>query len=324
MKKYLSIALIITTLGGGLANGQTGSQKRVAASTVTLTNLYDAFGKELPGVRQDFGFSTIVKYRGKTILFDAGTNAKVFESNLRKMKIDLRKVDIAIISHGHYDHIGGMDYLLGVNPRVKIYLPRDFFSIGAPTKFPFREPEPEVARSLPKDERYFRGSSVVEGMITEPTGRFWRSDIEYLTDVKEVLPGVTIVPTTATLMGTFVKYPPFDKAPQFIGMPELSVSFSTDNGQIIVSGCSHTGIENIIQEISKVKKEKILLVTGGFHLIPYGREYIETLATRMRDTYGVEFVAPAHCSGHMAFSIFREIFKGRYRFFGLGESISLQ
>ncbi len=323
MKKCLSIAMIFMMLGISNINGYTNSEKRRAAQTITFTNLYDAFGKEIAGVRQDFGFSTIVKYKGKTILFDAGTNAKVFESNLRKMKVDLRKVDIAIISHGHYDHIGGMDYLLKVNPRVKIYLPRDFFSIGAPTMFPFREPEPGVAGSLSKDEQYFRGSAVVEGMITEPTGRFWRSNIEYLTKVTEVLPGVTVVPTTASLMGTFVRYPPFDKEPQLIGMPELSVSFASEQGQIIVSGCSHTGIEKIIQEISIVKKEKILLVTGGFHLIPYGRDYIETLATRMRDKYDVEFVAPAHCSGHMAFSIFREVFGNKYRFFGLGESISL-
>jgi len=54
------------------------------------------------------------------------------------LKIDLRKIDIAIVSHGHYDHIGGFDYLLSVNPKVKLYLPNDFFSLGAPIKFPFR------------------------------------------------------------------------------------------------------------------------------------------------------------------------------------------
>ncbi|HLA96786.1 MAG TPA: MBL fold metallo-hydrolase, partial [Pyrinomonadaceae bacterium] len=269
------------------------------------------------------GVSTVIEYNGKTILFDSGTDAKVFESNLRSLKIDLRKVDIAIVSHGHYDHIGGMDYLLSVNPKVKIYMPNDFFSIGAPTKFPFREPEPDAARSLSKDEQYFRGDRVVEGMVTVPTGRFWKSDIEYLTSPKEVLPGVTIIPTTSKLMGTFIKYPPFEQNPQFIGMPELSVSFATEKGQIIIAGCSHSTIETIIQETKKVRPEKILLVAGGFHLIPYGREYIEDLAKKMHDEYGVESVAPAHCTGHLGFSIFRKTFGGNYRFFGLGEKILL-
>jgi len=322
MKKCLSVLIVFTAMFNGLVCLNVTAQSSVA-SQVKLTNLYDAFGKEIKGVKQDFGVSTVIEYNGKTILFDSGTDAKVFESNLRSLKIDLRKVDIAIVSHGHYDHIGGMDYLLSVNPKVKIYMPNDFFSIGAPTKFPFREPEPDAARSLSKDEQYFRGDRVVEGMVTVPTGRFWKSDIEYLTSPKEVLPGVTIIPTTSKLMGTFIKYPPFEQNPQFIGMPELSVSFATEKGQIIIAGCSHSTIETIIQETKKVRPEKILLVAGGFHLIPYGREYIEDLAKKMHDEYGVESVAPAHCTGHLGFSIFRKTFGGNYRFFGLGEKILL-
>lgn len=293
------------------------------SSNITMTNVYDAFGSAGKGLTQDFGFSTVVNYKGRVILFDSGTDARIFESNLKASKMDLRKVDVAIVSHGHYDHVGGFDYLLSVNPKVKIYLPNDFFSLGAPTKFPFREAEPNIAQTLPKEERYFRGEKAVEGMVTTPTGRFWTSNVEYLTEAKEVLPGVTVIPTTSKLMGTFIKYPPFERDPQFIGMPELSVSFATKKGQIIISGCSHTTIENIIQETKKVRPEKIALVAGGFHLIPYGREYIEGLANRMRNDYGVESVAPAHCTGHMGFSIFRKVFDDDYRFYGLGETLRL-
>ncbi|MBL0311456.1 MAG: MBL fold metallo-hydrolase [Holophagaceae bacterium] len=291
---------------------------------MTMTNVYDAFGSEKKGLTQDFGFSSVIHYKGKLILFDSGTSAKIFEHNLKILKIDLKKVDIAIVSHGHYDHIGGFDYLLSVNPKVKIYLPNDFFSLGAPIKFPFRETEPGIVKTLPKDEQYFRGERAVEGMITVPTGRFWKSNVEYVTEPKEALPGLTIIPTTSTLMGTYIKYPPFgDEHPQFIGMPELSVAFATENGDVILSGCSHSTIETIIQETRKVRKGRIHLVAGGFHLIPYGREYIEGLATRMKQEYGVESVAPAHCSGQLGFSIFRNVFKDKYRFFGLGETLKL-
>jgi 7,8-dihydropterin-6-yl-methyl-4-(beta-D-ribofuranosyl)aminobenzene 5'-phosphate synthase len=290
-------------------------------SAATLTNLYDAFGREIDGVRHDFGFSTMVEYNGKTILVDAGTNAEIFENNLRSLNVDLRKVDIAIISHGHYDHMGGLHYLFSVNPNVKLYLPSDFFSVGAPSGFPFKEPEP-LPETLSEDEQYFRGAASTDAMVSDPTGTFWGRNIEYVTEAKEVLPGVTLIPTTATLMGTFIKYPPFEQNPQHIGMPELSVSFATERGQIIISGCSHTGIEEIIKATRKIRKEKILLVTGGFHLIPYPREYIEGIAKRMKDVHGVEFVAPAHCTGHTGFAVFREVFGDRYRFFGLGEKIT--
>jgi len=122
-------------------------------------------------------------------------------------------------------------------------------------------------------------------------------------------------------MGTFIKYPPFDQDPQFIGMPELSLSLATDKGEIVVSGCSHSTIENIVKEVRKVRGGKIFLVAGGFHLIPYKREYIAALAKRMHDDYGVESVAPAHCTGHLGFSVLREEFGDRYRFFGLGETL---
>lgn len=297
------------------------AQSKQAPTGIKLTNLYDAFGAESTVLQQDFGFSCLVNFRGKIILFDAGTDTKIFQQNLKALKIDPRAIDIAILSHGHYDHMGGMDYLLSVNPKVKVYLPNDFFSLGAPVKFPFREDEPAVAKTLSTDEQYFRGQKVLEGMVTVPTGRFWKGNVTYLTQAEEVLPGLTLIPTTSALMGTFIKYPPHENNPQFIGMPELSASFATSKGQVIITGCSHSTIEKIIQETLKVRREKIHLVTGGFHLIPYDRAYIEKLAARMKGEYGVEYVAPAHCTGHLGFSVLKQVFGSNYKFFGLGEAL---
>ncbi|HEX7708751.1 MAG TPA: MBL fold metallo-hydrolase [Thermoanaerobaculia bacterium] len=321
MRSLVGIVLVALATIVGFIGTPAAAQTESTSSAVVMTNAYDAFGSVRKGLRHDFGFSSVIEYRGNTILFDAGTDARVFESNLRSLRIDLREVDIAIVSHGHYDHIGGFDYLLSVNPKVRIYAPSDFFSLGSPSRFPFRETEPNVARALPKEMQYFGGESVVEGMLTVPTGRFWNSDVEYLTEAKEVLPGVTIIPTTSRLMGTFIRYPPFEENPQFIGMPELSLSLATEEGEIVIAGCSHATIETIVQEVRKVRKGKIHLVVGGFHLIPYDREYIEALAKRMKEEYEVESVAPAHCTGHLGFSIFQKVFGNKYVFFGLGERI---
>ncbi len=299
------------------------AQKTLKEGTIIeLTNCYDAFGNDQADLVQDFGFSCLVKYQGKTILFDAGTDANTFLRNVETLKIDLGKVDIAILSHGHYDHMGGFDILKKQNPNVKIYVPNDFFSLGAPVKFPFRDAEPDIVKTMSTNEIYFGGKKVVDGMVTVPTGRFWEWDVSYVKVAEEILPGITLVPTTAELMGTYIKYPPFDKNPKFIGMPELSVSFRTPKGQVIITGCSHSTIETIIQETKKVCPEDILLVAGGFHLIPYDRAYIEGLAVRMRDTYRVANVAPGHCTGHLGFSIFKNTFVQNYQFFGLGEKLS--
>ena len=99
-----------------------------------IINLYDAFGKD-SSLTKDFGFSCITKYQGKTILFDSGSHADIFRSNTAKLGIDLSQVDMVIVSHAHFDHLNGIDYLLEVNPKVKIYFPYDIFWNGITKKY---------------------------------------------------------------------------------------------------------------------------------------------------------------------------------------------
>ena len=58
---------------------------------VTMTNVYDAFGKDDKDLTQDFGFSCVVNYKGKMILFDSGTDARIFEKNLKALKIRFKE-----------------------------------------------------------------------------------------------------------------------------------------------------------------------------------------------------------------------------------------
>src|SRR5438477_12339565 len=81
------------------------------------TILHDAFGKP-SGMKKDWGYSALVEYGGKRILFDTGNNAEIFAQNVKVSGVDLKKLDFAVISHRHGDHTGGMNYLLTVNPQV--------------------------------------------------------------------------------------------------------------------------------------------------------------------------------------------------------------
>src|SRR5215813_10134644 len=74
-----------------------------AESTNRVTILYDAFGKS-PELTKDWGFSALVEYEGKRILLDTGNNARIFESNVKTLKVDLSKLDFVVISHRHADH----------------------------------------------------------------------------------------------------------------------------------------------------------------------------------------------------------------------------
>ena len=92
-------------------------------STGQITVLYDAFGKTST-MKKDWGFSALIEYGGKRILFDTGNNAEIFAHNVEAKGIDLRQLDFAIVSHRHGDHTSGLNHLLKINPAVKIYAPQ--------------------------------------------------------------------------------------------------------------------------------------------------------------------------------------------------------
>ena len=124
-----------------------------AQSVNRITILYDAFGKS-SNLKKDWGFSAFIEYDGQRILFDTGNNADTFAQNVKVLGIDLKTLDFAVISYRHGDHTSGLNYLLSVNPSVRIYAPKEAFGVfGAalPGTF-YRKDE-----SLPGYMRYYDG-----------------------------------------------------------------------------------------------------------------------------------------------------------------------
>ncbi|MHC5021733.1 MAG: MBL fold metallo-hydrolase, partial [Planctomycetota bacterium] len=174
-----------------------------------IINLYDAFGRPTEGLTHAFGFAALVRYNGSTILFDSGGDAEIFKRNVETLGIDLRTVDYAVASHAHFDHINGLDYLLEVNPKVKIYFPADVYW-GAPLKFDVSGREPEVAEQLPADQRYFGGAKTQ--FTFQRSGRFRNADVVFVKEHTEIAPGVTLIATKSPYLGYFSRYPTLNTA----------------------------------------------------------------------------------------------------------------
>src|SRR5262249_14241228 len=81
---------------------------RAEESTAQITVLYDAFGKT-SSMQKDWGFSALIEYGGKRILFDTGNNAEIFAHNVAAKGIDLTTLDFAIVSHRHCCHTSGLN-----------------------------------------------------------------------------------------------------------------------------------------------------------------------------------------------------------------------
>src|SRR5271154_1922990 len=154
MRCRISFALVaILFLFPGLGGAQ-------SANRVTI--LYDAFGKSAPTTKA-WGFSALVEYGGKRILFDTGNDAEIFEHNVKALGVDLTKLDFVVMSHRHADHTTGLRYVLSVNPNVKVYAPADGGNGFGGLPFPKTFLRPD--ESLPTKMRYFGG--------TEPEDFSW-------------------------------------------------------------------------------------------------------------------------------------------------------
>jgi 7,8-dihydropterin-6-yl-methyl-4-(beta-D-ribofuranosyl)aminobenzene 5'-phosphate synthase len=326
MKKLIPVFLL--NLFITLAHGQQASSaSKPDASFNSATILFDAFSNNA-SLTKAWGFSSLIQFNGKYILFDAGSNADTFKANVARLGIDLKKVDMVIISHAHYDHLNGIDYLLTINPRVKIFFPQDVFW-GAETLFNATGQDSSVKDSLPAALRYFDGKTDVF-KVEQSGGRFLHANIEFVKDYKEIMPGVRLIPTSAKYMGYFSKYPKSftngnftdgDATVKLNNLPELSLSIQTPKGEVLFVGCSHSGIETIIQETLARTSHTIDLVIGGFHLLPFDRNETNRICGLLKDTLKVKKVAPGHCTGHLAFKILGDLYKENFIYAGLGEKI---
>ena len=266
-----------------------------------ITMLYDAFGAESSLVK-DWGFAALIEYGGKRILFDTGNNGETFEHNVNELGVDLKRLDAVVISHRHGDHTSGINYLLEVNPDVKIYAPQDgaFGRSSLPPKFLESQP------GLPPELRYFSGQ-VPEGISL---GTPWETgNFEIVTQTTEIIPGFFVVTTRSEKPGT-------------LEMNEVSLAIRTPKGLAVVVGCSHPGVEKILGEAAKIDPQ-LFTVTGGFHLVLTPREEIERVASELDDSLNIERVAPGHCTSELGFTVLMDRFKDRFDRAGLGAVILL-
>jgi 7,8-dihydropterin-6-yl-methyl-4-(beta-D-ribofuranosyl)aminobenzene 5'-phosphate synthase len=294
MYRHISLrAVTLVLLFAGISSAETPNR---------VTILYDSFGKA-PALTLDWGFAALVEYGGKRILFDTGNNAKIFEHNVKELGVDLQKLDFVVISHRHADHTSGITYLLTVNPKVKIYVPDEpwgLFARGVNNDFYRKDP------SLPADMRYYGGHppEVLEAGTPWPGGNFVP-----VSQKTEVSPGLFILPGVSTTPGT-------------LELKELSLAIKSAQGVILIVGCSHPGVEHILQETSAIDPH-VHILFGGLHQIQKPDPEVERIATVLHDQYKLDLVAPGHCTGEPEFAALKKTFGDHYVYAGAGTVIEV-
>jgi 7,8-dihydropterin-6-yl-methyl-4-(beta-D-ribofuranosyl)aminobenzene 5'-phosphate synthase len=271
-------------------------------SKAQITILYDAFGKD-SAMQKDWGYAALLEFGGKRILFDTGNNPELLAQNAKAKSIDLSSLDFVVMSHRHGDHMGGLAYLLKVNPKVKIYAPKEGFGVyGADLASSFFRKD----LSLPSEQRYYGGAppDVMRFGSAWPGANFQLVD-----KTVEIASNIYLISLVSDKPGT-------------LELHELSLAIKAPNGMVLVVGCSHPGIDKILVAASTIDP-RIHLIVGGFHLVAASDADIQKIVTALHDTFNVQYVAPGHCTGEPAFTALKKAFGDRYLFAGLGTTLAL-
>jgi len=250
------------------AFGMKAASMRGAENNIQVQILYDnTVYKE--GTKSDWGFSCLITGTEKTILFDTGTQPKILWHNIQVLGVDIREVDVIVLSHIHGDHTGGLLSVLEKVKQVPVYIPSSF-----PDSF---------VKSVEE-----KGSKAVR--VSDPV---------------EICSHVFLTGE----MGTSIK--------------EQSLTIKTAKGGVLITGCAHPGIVDIVKRARNVLEEKIYFALGGFHLMSSSETQITQIIERFNEM-GVVLCGATHCTGDKAISLFKEAYGENYITMGVGRNISLQ
>jgi len=230
----------------------------------------------------EHGLSYLIEHDGKRLLFDSG-QSDMFMKNAGIMGLDLVNVDIIILSHGHFDHGNGLEYLSGgillCHPAcfVKRYRKAGHSYIG------LKNSKDELAK------KFTLVTSSKPYQISEKI--IFLGEIPRLTDFESK--------STSFILDGGI--------PDFV-MDDSAIALLLEDGLFVITGCGHAGVVNTLEHAKKVTGEnKIYGIMGGFHLKKADRQTKETISYLKNNA--VKHIYPSHCTALPALSAFYQIFK---------------
>ncbi|MFE1599208.1 MBL fold metallo-hydrolase [Methylobacterium sp. ID0610] len=268
-----------------------------------------------PTLNSEFGLSMHVSSRRgeetRRILVDFGFTPEALNNNLRLLGVQPAEIDALVLSHGHYDHFGGLaGFLAQHRERLKQGLA---FHVGGEDCFCAREwtAPPAKGDFGVIDRGALEAANLTVTSTERPalvaghgftSGQIDQRSFETLLSPSAMRPGLT--------QGSGcdpARLSPMDRSQGLVPdqfRHEIATAFNLKGrGLVILTSCSHRGVVNAIRQAQAVSGvEKVHAVIGGFHLAPYQPDYVRRTIAALKEI-GPDFVVPLHCSGETFFEI---------------------
>lgn len=255
----------------------------------------------------EHGLSILLEFDGKKVLFDFG-QSRLFLENAKAIGTELSDVDYAVVSHGHYDHGGGLKYFTDLCPETPVYIQKDAFG-------------GHYAR---------REGGRVENIGLTPVseGRIVFTEEEHEIEEGVILFSVPPAPEFEPF-GNRVLFQK-DESGNYVRdsfMHEQNLLVKTDGVTILVAGCAHRGIVNILEWVKKKYHIIPQFVVGGFHLRhPQDDKKTENLelnriAMYLADTKARYFTG--HCTGLQSYIKLKNILGDRIEYADAGSVMAI-
>ena len=242
-----------------------------------------------PHLEGEHGLSFYVEHSSGIFMSDVGTTA-LFAENAGKLGIDLGSVDGLAVSHHHFDHGGGLDRFFEENETGTVYMRKT--------------PETDY---LVEDEELPRYIGLDKDLLAEKADR-----IQYIEGNQEIAPGIHLLteipaihpkPSGDTRLfmrrGDDLRHDTFEH--------EMATVLEGDQGLVLLTGCAHNGVLNMIEATRQALPGKpILAVIGGFHLMSETQPVVFEVG-KVLEEMGIPAVYTGHCTGEMQTDVLAEV-----------------
>ena len=249
-----------------------------------------------PGLLTEHGLSLWIETPDGCVLFDAGQGLTLWQ-NAKSLGVDFSRAEALVLSHGHYDHTGGIPVFLRENTRARIFAHRQVVQ----ERFSIHDGQSPRSIGMPTASRV-----ALEAVSAR---------IAWVEKPVEIIPHVWATGSIPRRTSFEDTGGPFyldseGRIPDLIP-DDQALWLDTKHGLIVVLGCAHSGVVNTLDYVAEVTgSRQVHAVVGGFHLGHSSEERIRQTAAAL-DRFGVKQIAPNHCTGAAAADMMSAQLPGR-------------